>query len=29
VCLPGAGHMMQRHQPRALATALIDFLAPT
>jgi pimeloyl-ACP methyl ester carboxylesterase len=25
--LPGAGHMMQRHQPAALATLLGDFLA--
>ena len=26
--LPGAGHMMQRHQPAALARILADFLAP-
>lgn len=25
--LPGAGHMMQRHQPAALARVLVDFLA--
>lgn len=25
--IPGAGHMMQRHQPGAVAKALIDFLA--
>ena len=25
--LPGAGHMMQRHQPAALATLLGDFLS--
>jgi pimeloyl-ACP methyl ester carboxylesterase len=27
VTLPGAGHMMQRHQPAALAKLLTDFLA--
>jgi pimeloyl-ACP methyl ester carboxylesterase len=27
VTLPGAGHMMQRHQPRALAAELVDFLS--
>ncbi len=26
VTLPGAGHMMQRHQPQALAQALLEFL---
>jgi pimeloyl-ACP methyl ester carboxylesterase len=25
--LPGAGHMMQRHQPAALARLLADFLS--
>ena len=27
VVLPDAGHMMQRHQPDALADLLLDFLA--
>jgi pimeloyl-ACP methyl ester carboxylesterase len=26
--IPGAGHMMQRHQPRAVAQALVEFLCP-
>jgi pimeloyl-ACP methyl ester carboxylesterase len=25
--LPGAGHMMQRHQPAALAALLAEFLS--
>jgi pimeloyl-ACP methyl ester carboxylesterase len=29
ITLPGAGHMMQRHQPVALADALLEFLGPT
>lgn len=27
VALPGAGHMMQRHRPEALAAVLLDFLS--